>query len=203
MDEMPLEEELLEKVARGDKSAFTALFHRYQRRIYDIAIRLTHSTIIAEEMVQDIFTMIWLKREDLLKVRDFNAYLFIVTRNEAYRTLRNLSTRRARLRELEEEEVTIAHNNVQQQLLEKEYAALLKTAVSRLPFMQQQVYHLMKEQALKRDEVAERLNIKPETVKRHIAQAMRNIRAYLLSHPDLIIALVLLRPANEIFFPGH
>lgn len=203
MDEMPLEEDLLEKVARGDKSAFTALFHRYQRRIYDIAIRLTHSTIIAEEMVQDIFTMIWLKREDLLKVRDFNAYLFIVTRNEAYRTLRNLSTRRARLRELEEEEVTIAHNNVQEQLLEKEYAALLKTAVSRLPFMQQQVYHLMKEQALKRDEVAERLNIKPETVKRHIAQAMRNIRAYLLSHPDLIIALVLLRPANEIFFPGH
>lgn len=200
---MPLEEDLLEKVARGDKSAFTALFHRYQRRIYDIAIRLTHSTIIAEEMVQDIFTMIWLKREDLLKVRDFNAYLFIVTRNEAYRTLRNLSTRRARLRELEEEEVTIAHNNVQEQLLEKEYAALLKTAVSRLPFMQQQVYHLMKEQALKRDEVAERLNIKPETVKRHIAQAMRNIRAYLLSHPDLIIALVLLRPANEIFFPGH
>ncbi|AWO00563.1 RNA polymerase sigma-70 factor [Chitinophaga alhagiae] len=203
MDDMPLEEELLEKVALGDQSAFAVLFHHYQRRIYDIAIRLTHSTIIAEEMVQDIFTMIWLKREDLVKIRDFRSYLFIVTRNEAYRTLRNLSSRRARLRELEEEEITLAHNNVHQRLQEKEYAALLKEAVNRLPPMQQQVYHLMKEQALKRDEVAERLHIRPETVKRHIAQAMRNIRAYLLSHPDLIIALVLLPPARHIFFSGH
>lgn len=203
MDGMPLEEEILRKVATGDQAAFTQLFHHYQRHIYDIAVRLTHSNIIAEEMVQDVFTRIWLRRNELTQIRDFKSYLFIVVRNEAYRTLKNISSRRARLRELEEEETVLFHDHVHQELLDKEYAALLQQAVKRLPPMQQQVYHLLKEQALKRDEVAARLNIRPETVKRHISQAMRSIRAYLLSHPDLIIALILLQPADNIFFPGH
>lgn len=203
MDGMPLEEEILRKVATGDQAAFTQLFHHYQRHIYDIAVRLTHSNIIGEEMVQDVFTRIWLRRNELTQIRDFKSYLFIVVRNEAYRTLKTLSSRRARLRELEEEETVLFHDHVHQELLDKEYAALLQRAVRRLPHMQQQVYHLLKEQALKRDEVAARLNIRPETVKRHISQAMRNIRAYLLSHPDLIIALILLQPADNIFFPGH
>lgn len=196
MDDIPLEKDLLQRVAQGDQSAFTQLFHRYQRRIYDIAVRLTHSTTIAEEMVQDIFMTIWLRRSELEQIRDVEAYLFIVARNEAYRTLKSLSTRRARLRELEEEEVTLFHDHVHQQLQEKEYALLLKQAVDCLPYMQKQVYHLIKERAFKREAAAEQLNIRPETVKRHIAQAMRNIRAYLLIHADLIIALILLGPKN-------
>jgi DNA-binding NarL/FixJ family response regulator len=49
----------------------------------------------------------------------------------------------------------------------------------------------MKEQGWKRDQVAEQLRISPETVKIHLAQAMRAIRAFCVSRLDLYIALVL------------
>jgi len=39
----------------GDESAFTRLFELYRDRIYSIALKVTRSNIIAEEIVQDVF----------------------------------------------------------------------------------------------------------------------------------------------------
>jgi RNA polymerase sigma-70 factor (ECF subfamily) len=49
----------------------------------------------------------------------------------------------------------------------------------------------MKEQGLKRDQVAEQLSISPQTVKVHLAQAMRSIRAFCVARLDLYVAIVL------------
>ena len=50
----PNEKEWLRRGATGDEAAFTALFDAYKNRIYTIALRLTDSPFIAEEIVQDI-----------------------------------------------------------------------------------------------------------------------------------------------------
>ena len=60
------EKELLTLIAGGDEWAFAKLFEYYRNRIYSIAIKLTNSTSIAEEIVQDAFLKIWLKRADLI-----------------------------------------------------------------------------------------------------------------------------------------
>jgi DNA-binding NarL/FixJ family response regulator len=44
------------------------------------------------------------------------------------------------------------------------------------------VYRLMKNEGFKRDEVANQLDLQPETVKFHLAQAMKNIRAFCSIH---------------------
>jgi RNA polymerase sigma-70 factor (ECF subfamily) len=51
-------------------------------------------------------------------------------------------------------------------------------AVELLPAQQKQVYLMSKEQELKRDEIAKKLRISSETVKTHLARALRHIRAY-------------------------
>lgn len=186
----PNEKEWLRRVATGDEAAFTVLFDAYKDRIYTIALRITDSPLIAEEIVQDVFLKIWVKRESLTAVDHFRAYLFTATRNQVFNVLKRL----ARHREITAELTADAHAETSDSdtlLLDKEYQAILSEAVNQLPPQQQQVYRLMKEQGLKRDQVAEQLAISPQTVKVHLAQAMRSIRAFCIARLDIYIAFVL------------
>jgi len=171
------EKKLLELIAEGDEFAFAKLFAYYRNRIFSIAFKLTKSNIIAEEIVQDVFLKIWLKRANLDDIQNFSSYLFIVTRNNAYKVLKGIA-RNYKVILLTDEDQSFATNDTTDVIMEKEYGLLLQKAIDRLPNQQKQVYYLIKDQGLKRDEVAHQLNIQPETVKFHLAQAMKNIRAY-------------------------
>lgn len=184
------EKEWIQLIARGDEAAFTALFDAYKDRIYTIALRLTGSGIQAEEIVQDVFLKLWLKRETLAAVEHFRAYLFTSTRNRVFDTLKRMVRRQQITAEMS---LTwpAEQSDTDNLLLDKEYQAILHEAVERLPERQREIYRLMKEQGLKRHQVAEQLDISPETVKMHLSQAMRSIRAFCVSRLDLYIALVL------------
>lgn len=171
------EKELLELIAKGDEYAFVKLFAHYRDKIYSIAFKLTKSDVIAEEIVQDVFLKIWIKRANLFEIQNFGAYLFIVTRNDVYKVLKGIA-RNYKNTLLKDNDQSFATFDTTDVIIEKEYILLLQKAIDRLPNQQKQVYYLIKDQGLKRDEVAHQLNIQPETVKFHLAQAMKNIRAY-------------------------
>src|SRR5678810_238059 len=84
------EKELLALIAKGDEIAFSKLFLQFKDRIYSIAFKLTKSTIAAEEIVQEVFLKIWLKRANLTDIENFSAYLFIITRNDVYKSLKQI-----------------------------------------------------------------------------------------------------------------
>ena len=67
------EKDLLLQVSRGDEVAFTQLFNTYRNKIFTVARKLTESETAAEEILQDAFLKIWLKRDKLPEVNDFAA----------------------------------------------------------------------------------------------------------------------------------
>jgi RNA polymerase sigma-70 factor (family 1) len=172
------EKEILLLVAQGNELAFEKLFNHYSNRIYSVALRLAHSTSIAEEVVQDVFLKIWSRRAGLTEIKDFSAYLYTVAKNEVYQMLHRLA-RQQQVAEESEAEREPYHNETDLFVLSRDYERLLVQAVDKLPPQQKKIYQLMKEQGLKREETARLLNLHPETVKTHLAQAMRNIRASL------------------------
>jgi len=188
------EKDLLALIAEGDELAFARLFEYHRDRIYSIAFKLTHSVSLTEEIVQDVFLKIWQKRTDLMEIHNFSAYLFIVTRNNVYKVLKQVA-RNYKIILLTDEDQVLANDDTAGLVMEKEYKLLLQTAIDRLPCQQKQVYQLMKDQGLKREEVAKLLHIQPETVKFHLAQAMKNIRAFCMPHLSLFIGCVLCFPS--------
>jgi len=183
------EEELLSLIAKGDEQAFTKLFDHYRNRIYGIAFKLTHSVTISEEIVEDVFLKIWLKRNDLENIQNFQAYLFTIIRNDAYKALKQIARNYKKVVLLNDNEQSQSYNNSENYLIEKEYSSLLQKAIERLPRQQKQVYTLIKEQGLKRDEAADFLHLQPETVKFHLAQAMKNIRLFFTLHLEIFIGM--------------
>ena len=183
------EQELIKLIGQSNEPAFAQLFDHYRNRIYSVALKLTHSTTVAEEIVQNVFLKIWLRRFALNEIENFSAYLFTIARNETYQILKQIA-KNYKIVLLRENDPSFVHNNTEEYLIGKEFSSLLQKAIDRLPHQQKQVYKLMKEGTLKRGEVAELLQIQPETVKFHLAQAMKNIRTYCMLHLNSLMCFL-------------
>lgn len=184
------EQELIQRIAQNDENAFSKLFDHYRNKIYTVALKLTHSTTVAEEIVEDVFLKIWSRRSSLMEIDNFSAYLYVLARNETYKILSQIA-KNYKVVLLTDKNTSIIQNNTEEYLIDKELTSLLQRAIDRLPNQQKQVYKLMKENDLKRREVAELLQIQPETVKFHLAQAMKNIRAYCMLHLNSSLSIML------------
>jgi RNA polymerase sigma-70 factor (ECF subfamily) len=185
------ENELLKLIAEGDKNAFTQLYNNYRNKIYSIAFELTESTAVAEEIVQDVFLKIWVKRNTLNEVEHFRAYLFTITRNYVFTALKRIA-RKESIEVNAMEGAPLYYHDTEDRVLNNEYTRILQAAIDRLPEQQRQVYNLIKTEGLKREEAAAALQLSPETVKSHLAQAMRSVRTYCLARLDVSIALIIL-----------
>jgi len=84
------ERDLLLRTAAGDESAFSQLFHQWYQHLAGYLYRITESSELAEEILQDVFLKIWMTRETLAEGRDFKAFLIVVSRNHACSALRKI-----------------------------------------------------------------------------------------------------------------
>lgn len=184
------ESALLAKIADGDEHAFRKIFEYYQSNMYTFAQKITRSNADAEEVVQDIFLKIWFDRNRLTHVENFGAYLNRLVRNHALNLLRHeavVTKAKAAM------ELTANENDLgtQQALDYKETKQLLDNVLSRLPEQQRKVYALCHFEGMKYDEVANQLNISPDTVHYHMKLALATIRRHFKQHALAYPALLL------------
>ncbi|MBS1602795.1 MAG: RNA polymerase sigma factor [Bacteroidetes bacterium] len=174
------EKELLCKIALGDQHAFGLLFRSHSTTIYLTALRLTQSPAVSEEIVQDVFMKVWLRRTSLPRILQFKAWLFTIAQNTIY------SAMRKRYRELTIQRSINAASSLPQPAEDQNtgYEQLLEEAVDHLPSKQKNTYILIKKEGLKRQEAASILNVSAETVKSNLEQAIRNIKAYCISKKE-------------------
>jgi len=190
-DQPDNEKILLLQIAKGAQDAFSAIYARYHEKIYALSYHLTRSEVVAEEIVQDVFMKVWIQRESLPEIRDFESWLFILARNHIYTWLKSSS--RPNIHEiLTEDHVSIEPMAVEDEIHRKELENLLQEALQQLSPQQQQVYILSREEQLTREAIAARLRLSPETVKVHMSRAMRSIRAYIMSRTPLTIMIFVL-----------
>jgi RNA polymerase sigma-70 factor (family 1) len=183
------ESEILSAAANGDETAFTQLFETFHQELGAFLLRLTKSKVLSEEIVQETFLKIWLNREALKEVKSFRAYLFTVSRNRALNTLRD-ETKRTFLRDdpFVSPNVTEEPGGIQREQEDK--YGMLEKAVSMLPPQQQKVWKLNKEEGLSYQNIAQRLELSPETVKRHVSLAMASVIRYVKTHKKNLLAML-------------
>lgn len=182
---------LLLETAEGNEKAFRCLFDHYWRKIYSVAFVLTKSSILSEEIVQDVFLKIWLKREQLPSIQKFDSFLFTIARNHIYNMLRNKTTELPFIEQLEQCFVETS-GLPEQELFLKETKQMIMKAVEQLPPQQRTVFELSRNDGLDHAKIAERLAISKLTVKSHMTKALQSIRTYLQGHQDgLLLVLII------------
>lgn len=65
----------------GDRAAFEALYQRYWRKVLSFTRLYIKDSYEQEEVVQQVFIRLWENRTKVDVGKDFDGFLFIVTRN--------------------------------------------------------------------------------------------------------------------------
>ena len=82
---------LLDEVANGNERAYTLLFQTYRPKIYSFIFRISGSAQSAEDVTQDVFAKIWQTRADLVRIKNFNAYIFRIAHNHFLNALKKMA----------------------------------------------------------------------------------------------------------------
>jgi RNA polymerase sigma-70 factor (family 1) len=178
------EEILLNEIAIGDHRAFRILFDLYKDKVYSYSLRFLRNETLAEEIVQEVFINLWLKRDRLPAIVNFGGYLRVLTKNQTLNALKKLAL---------DFKTSIAggdiwtelDNDTEDAIILKDTRALLQEAIDQLPKQQKLVYEFCKIEGLKQKEAAERLNISPLTVKVHLREATKSIRKFMADRTEL------------------
>lgn len=171
------EKALLVEIAAGDERAFRKLFDLYKERFYSVAMKMTRSDEVSQDIVQDLFMHIWSKRESIMDVENPSSYFFTCVYRRVYQHYRKIALEKKLLQEVSSIKESV--NTTDEMVLAHESKNLISRAIAKLPSQQQLVFKLSKQEGFSREEVAHQLNISPNTVKNHLASAIKFIRAFL------------------------
>lgn len=175
------EKALLQNIAEGDEQSFRVIYDQYRPKIYKYAMRLTESEAAAEEILQEVFIKVWLKRSSLPELDQFSSWLFRVSRNTIFDSFRKLERQKignAKLIDI----TAVAVEDADTWLLDKENQVWLRDALNQLTPSQKQVYILSRQQGMKPEEIAEELKISVGTAKKHLVNSLQGLRAYIEKH---------------------
>lgn len=84
----PRDEDLVRRYLSGDRAAFAALVERHERRVYNLALRMTGREEDARDAAQDAFLTVLRKLSSFRGEAAFTTWLHRVTVNACYDLLR-------------------------------------------------------------------------------------------------------------------
>ena len=166
---------LLEAVAEGNQEAMAAVYNRYARIVYCIALRVLREPSLAEDVMQEVLLQVWKRPQSFVAQRgNLGAWLSVVTRNRAIDVLRKRAPMDAldpldEMRLPDPRDMAVAHE--QEWMLNK-----VRTAMETLPTDQQGPLELAYFEGLSHTEIAERTGSPLGTVKTRIRAGLMTIR---------------------------
>ncbi len=157
---------------------FDDIFRTYKDRIYRYVVVIVKSGEVAEELTQEILIKIWLCRDLLNHVDNLDAYIYTIARNKALNHLRKAAHYMRLLNELKGF-MQPEQNNIDDRIIASDYDTLVAQALNTLSPQRRKVYELSRVEGLNHEEIASRLNLSKNTVKNHMVEALKQIRAHL------------------------
>jgi len=169
------DQELVGLLKSGDHVAFTEIYNRYWVVLFQHARKMLQDEDAAVDIVQDVFTTIWIKNSELTITTSVKAYLYAAVRNRIISSIRHSKVHESYLDSLtsiiEKGEMV-----TDEQVRFREFSAQVEMEISKLPPRMREVFELSRNEGLSHKQIAEELNIADETVKKQIYKAMKALR---------------------------
>jgi len=173
--ELP-DHELFASLREGIADAYAAIYQRYKGVLYAHAYRMLQNREEAKDVVQEVFTVLWTKRNELELKTCLSAYLYMAARN---RVLDQIARRRIQDKYVDSFQAFASHPEncvTDHALREKELIALIDKEINALPLKMRAVFIKSRRENFSHKEIADQLNISEKTVKKQINNALKVLR---------------------------
>lgn len=173
-----IDAELLTRIQKNDRDAFTVFYERHRAGMYLVAYHLLRDEDEAHDAVQELFSIIWQRPDRISTDGNIKGYMYTVLRNR----ILTIMSRSKRLDEYVNSYLAFGQTSAdatEETVLANELERILEEKISQLPPKMREVYQLSWHEHLSNQEIAQRMSISEGTVKQHKHQALRILRSKL------------------------
>jgi len=166
---------IFKKIKDGNIEAFETLFRSYYEPLCRYACQWVENMETAEEIVQELFYILWKERENLQIFTSVNGYLYRSIKNKSLQHLEKAKVRE-NYRNRYDGNTVIETFTPQEELEYKELEQQMEEALHLLPERRQKIFHMNRMEGKKYNEIAQELHISVKTVEAEISKALRELR---------------------------
>jgi len=167
---------LVRNLSKGNILAFNTLYKEYGGRLCRFAYGYLKSEAEAEELVQEVFTIIWEKRANLKEELSFRSFLFTI----AFNIIRKHFRTKAYMTEyFKIGTSTDPDMQTSQKITFNSLYQYITELVNQLPDRRREIFMKSRFEGLSIKEISEKLKISHKTVENQLTDALKFIRTNL------------------------
>lgn len=171
------EDRLLAELKAGSELAFSEIYRQYYTSLRLEAYYKLRNDLEAEDVVQDVFTSIWVRREKLPNIA-FKNYLFQAVRNRCIDKIRKNNSHQHYTEQIKDlPEPSTHHVSIEH----KELSRQLKTVIAGIPAVQRRTFEMSYLEDKSNREISEELGTSLQTVKNNLSTALKTLRNKLIN----------------------
>lgn len=183
---------LMQQFRDGNEDAFTTVYKHLYRRVYWYAKKYVEDANDAQDLTAETFVQLWQRHQTFVSLDNVAGFLHVTVRNKCFNLLRQQQMKAGHHLELlhlleEHDTDTFFTEQVRIQLMRRIYEE-----VDKLPARMKEIVLLSYREGLKPAQIAERLQIKVQTVINQRVNAVKLLQLALNREPLLLALLMLL-----------
>lgn len=169
------DKELVSLVREGDEASFAEIYNRFYGILYLHAYKRLNNEEEARDVIHELFTALWIKRESFEIETNLSGYLYSSIRN---RILDIITHKKVEEKYLDSLQNYIDHdfNYADHLVRERDLAKLIEKEISFLPPKMREVFELSRKSHLSHKEIAILLGLSEQTVRTQIKKALKILR---------------------------
>jgi RNA polymerase sigma-70 factor (family 1) len=186
------DQELLILLKEESRDAFAEIYRRYWSLMYMHAFKMLKDEDDTRDILQDVFTGLWLNRETIDQNSNLAGYLYTCARNKV---LDLIAKQRVRVNYLDSlaSFIETNGNRIIDSITEKELAQALEKEIQQLPAKMKQIFEMRIHKHLTYKEIATELSLSDKTVKKQINNAIKILRPRLHHLSGWAVFLLLIK----------
>ena len=172
---------------QGDEQAFEKVFTTYYKALHAYAFTIVKEEAIAEEMVQEVFYKIWMKKDRLRIQSSLKAYLYASVFNESMDHLKQRKKIMAHASRTVYQGKNMLAEDAGGKVGMSELELQLQQALNKLPEQCRTIFQLSRFEGLKYQAIAVQLGLSVKTIEAQMGKALKRLRISLAEFLPLLI----------------
>jgi len=160
---------------QSDAASYAELFDATYDALHRYSMFITHDSISASDILQDVYLKLWQVRETIDPDRSLRALMYQMVRN--YSLNHERQKKRHAAEAIEADHPSVGFDSLSDERLD---AAILQKKmqewIEEMPHRRREAFMLSRYEGLSHDEIASLMDLAPKTVNNHIVLALQHIR---------------------------
>jgi RNA polymerase sigma-70 factor (family 1) len=187
--------ELVRLLKDRNHEAFAEIYNRYAVLMFYKVNQMLRDEEPSKDLVQDLFVALWDKPELIQEDNNLAGYLYVGARNRVLKFIQRNKLKNDHIASLAKYASEISLETIQD-IDERELKIIVQREIDNLPPKMKVIFELSRKENLSHAEIADKLGLSDQTVKKQVNNALKILRSKLAVYAPFGLIIIELSKRN-------